>query len=190
MHPQTLCAAPCRSKNTAWSTRVLKRTLAQRGVTVVVIRKDFVGSGGAISFQAIAASSRMPMPVRCSIRRLVFGIYVVGLVAKWLEEQGGLSAIEQRNRDKAKLLYDVIDSSDFYRGHALPNSRSIMNVTFNLPSDELQASFVEEAAKQSLCNLKGHRSVGGIRASIYNAMPVEGVETLRDFMVDFAARNQ
>jgi phosphoserine aminotransferase len=103
---------------------------------------------------------------------------------------GGLQAMEQRNREKAKLLYDVIDAhSDFYHGHARPDSRSMMNVTFTLPDDELQAKFVSQAAQHDLATLKGHRSVGGIRASIYNAMPREGVESLASFMTDFASKN-
>ena len=120
-----------------------------------------------------------------------FGIYMVGLVAKWLQEEvGGLANMYQRNRDKAKLLYDVLDASpDFYQGHAQVSDRSLMNVTFRLPSDELTKEFIEEAAKHQLDSLGGHRSVGGIRASIYNAMPIEGVEALRDLMIDFRNRH-
>ena len=118
-----------------------------------------------------------------------FGIYVVALVAKWLEEQGGLTAMEQRNRDKSKMLYDVVDAGDFYAGHAQKADRSIMNVTFNLPSEALINKFLSGAEERSLCSLKGHRSVGGIRASIYNAMPVEGVQALHDYMVEFAKQH-
>jgi phosphoserine aminotransferase len=119
-----------------------------------------------------------------------FGIYIVGLVAKWLlEEVGGLDNMYRRNREKAGLLYDVLDESpEFYRGHAQPESRSLMNVTFRLPSEELETEFLKAAAKHQLDSLKGHRSVGGIRASIYNAMPVEGVQALRDFMLAFRDR--
>jgi phosphoserine aminotransferase len=106
-----------------------------------------------------------------------WGIYIVNLVCRWLKEQGGVSEIEKRNREKAKILYDAIDQSDgFYRGHAEKSARSLMNVTFRLPSAELENKFCSEAAAQCLDGLKGHRSVGGIRASIYNAFPREGVE--------------
>ena len=113
------------------------------------------------------------------------------LVTKWLHHDiGGLAKMEERNRKKAKLLYDVIDASGgFYAGHAQPDCRSLMNVTFRLPSDELTKSSSSGAKKRGLTDLKGHRSVGGIRASIYNAMPVAGVEKLRDFMVEFRDKN-
>jgi phosphoserine aminotransferase len=120
----------------------------------------------------------------------VFAIYVVGLVLRWLREDvGGVDAIAARNREKAALLYDAIDGSDgFYRGHAEAGSRSRMNVTWRLPAEDLERRFLAEATAAGLAELKGHRSVGGIRASIYNAMPFEGVQTLVDFMDDFRAR--
>lgn len=158
------------------------------GVTVVIVRKDLLEYGsddlpGYCNFKQHADNnSTFNTPP-------TFAIYVVGLVAKWLQDEGGLAAIEARNREKSGWLYEVIDAGDFYTGHAEKDSRSIMNVTFTLPNDELQAKFLEEASKQDLCNLKGHRSVGGIRASIYNAMPVEGVQALRDFMVNFQQQN-
>ena len=154
------------------------------GVTVVIARKDLLEQGaddlpGYCSYKMHADNgSLFNTPP-------TFGIYVLGLVAKWLQDEGGLTAIEQKNREKSGQLYDVIDADDFFTGHAQPASRSLMNVTFTLPNDDLQASFLSEAAKHDLCSLKGHRSVGGIRASIYNAMPIEGVHSLRDFMVDF-----
>ncbi len=116
-----------------------------------------------------------------------FTIYIVGLVTEWLlEEVGGLEKMAEQNRAKAKLLYDAIDHSDgFYKGHAAPECRSVMNVTFRLASEELEAAFVAEAGANGLEGLKGHRSVGGCRASIYNAMPVAGCEALRDFMLEF-----
>lgn len=159
------------------------------GVTVVIIRKDLLGRAsddlpGYCSYRAHAEHGSMfnTPPT--------FGIYIVGLVAKWLEDLGGLPAMERQNRQKAEMLYSVIDEDDFYTGHAQPDSRSIMNVTFRLPNDDIQADFIASAANEHLCNLKGHRSVGGIRASIYNAMPVEGVEALRDFMVNFRERHR
>ena len=109
------------------------------------------------------------------------------LIVDWLmDDIGGLEAMAAQNQRKAQMLYEVIDRSDgFYQGHARPNCRSLMNVTFRLPSDEIQAAFLAGAAERDLHSLKGHRSVGGIRASIYNAMPVDGVERLRDFMIEF-----
>jgi phosphoserine aminotransferase len=121
----------------------------------------------------------------------VFSIYVFLLVTRWLRnEVGGLDAMHERNRHKAGLLYGVIDDLQaFYRGHATAGSRSLMNVTFRLPSEELERSFVTEAAAEGMVELKGHRSVGGIRASIYNAMPADGVEELATFMRSFADAN-
>jgi phosphoserine aminotransferase len=118
-----------------------------------------------------------------------FGIYIIMLVCKWLQEKGGLSAMHAENEAKAKVLYDAIDATDFYHGHADADSRSLMNVTFRLPSEELEKQFAKEATAAGLDGLKGHRSVGGIRASIYNAFPREGVETLVAFMKDFEKKN-
>jgi len=114
-----------------------------------------------------------------------FGIYIISLVCQWLQKKGGLTAVQWENEGKAKLLYNVIDASDFYRGHADTNSRSLMNVTFRLPSEELEKLFVEEAAAAGFEGLKGHRSVGGLRASIYNACPREAVKALVSFMKNF-----
>jgi phosphoserine aminotransferase len=156
------------------------------GVTVVVIRKDLLERSkdslpGYMNFKNHAAETSMwnTPPT--------FGIYVMGLVARWLiEDIGGLENMHRRNAEKARMLYDTIDASDgFYRGHAQKNCRSLMNVTFRLPSETLEKDFVQQAAKRQLDSLAGHRSVGGIRASIYNAMPIEGVESLRDFMLEF-----
>jgi phosphoserine aminotransferase len=160
------------------------------GVTVVIIRRDLLERGssdlpGYLQYKnhADADSSWNTPPT--------FAIYVLGKIARWLSEDiGGLAKMEQQNREKAKLLYDVIDAhSDFYIGHAQADSRSNMNVTFRFSHDDLLTKFVAEAADHDLSALKGHRSVGGIRASIYNAMPREGVETLASFMKDFAAKN-
>ena len=115
---------------------------------------------------------------------------MVGKTAAWIKAQGGLTAMAERNAKKAALLYDAIDSSGgFYRGHAEPDSRSFMNVTFRLPTEALEKKFVEEAKDAQLCGVKGHRSVGGMRASIYNAMPYEGVAQLADFMEQFKKSN-
>jgi phosphoserine aminotransferase len=118
-----------------------------------------------------------------------WGIYIMDLVCKWLRDQGGLAGMEKQNDKKAQLLYDAIDATDFYRGHADVDCRSPMNVTFRLPSEELEKKFAVEATAQGLDGLKGHRSVGGIRASIYNAFPRAGVEALVSFMKDFERRN-
>jgi len=120
-----------------------------------------------------------------------FTIYIIALVTRWvLNDIGGLEKMAAINKQKADMLYDAIDSSNgFYRGHALPQSRSIMNVTFRVGTEEQEKMFLEQATKAGLDGLKGHRSVGGCRASIYNAMPVAGVEALRDFMVDFQKNN-
>lgn len=120
-----------------------------------------------------------------------FAVYLFMLVTRWLrDEVGGLEEMHRHNREKAALLYDAIDASDgFYRGHAAPEARSLMNVTWRLPSEDLERAFVAEAEAHGLLELKGHRSVGGIRASIYNAMPLEGVHALRAFMDDFRAEH-
>jgi len=120
----------------------------------------------------------------------VFSIYVLMLVTRWLrDEVGGLDAQRTINREKAALVYGAIDASEgFYRGHALPEARSLMNITWRLPSGALERAFVAEAADAGMVELKGHRSVGGIRASLYNAMPPEGARALADFMRSFAAR--
>jgi phosphoserine aminotransferase len=118
-----------------------------------------------------------------------FVIYVIDLVLKWLEETiGGLDKMLQINQEKARILYDFIDRSDFYRGTAAKDSRSMMNVTFRLPNEDLEAAFVAQALEQGLGGLKGHRSVGGCRASIYNATGIDALEALVDFMADFERR--
>ena len=156
------------------------------GVTIVVIRDDLVQRvpddlPSMLSYRTLAnAKSLLNTPT-------VFAIYFVKLVTDWLlKEIGGLENMHQINREKAKLLYDAVDQSGgFYNGHAEPASRSIMNVTFRLPNEDLESQFLQEAESRGLTALKGHRSVGGCRASIYNAMPTEGVTALRDFMLEF-----
>ncbi|MGH9851565.1 MAG: aminotransferase class V-fold PLP-dependent enzyme, partial [Blastocatellia bacterium] len=120
-----------------------------------------------------------------------FAIYICGLVFKWLlDDIGGLEKIHGLNKEKAKVLYGAIDSSDgYYRGHAEKDCRSLMNVTLRLPSEELENKFVKEATAAGLDGLKGHRSVGGLRASIYNAFPKAGVESLVEFMKEFQKNN-
>ena len=161
------------------------------GVTIVIIRDDLLERSrdalpGYLDFRTHEKNDSLWNTAP------TFGIYMVNLVTQWLlTEVGGLAAMEQRNRQKAQLLYDVIDESQgFYSGHARSDCRSMMNVTFRLPSDELQAAFLKEVERHELVSLKGHRSVGGIRASIYNAMPLAGVERLRDAMREFMQRHR
>ena len=112
-------------------------------------------------------------------------------MSQWLLDQGGLEKVEQNNIAKARKVYDLLDTyPDFYRGHARKDSRSLMNVTFNLPTGDLEKKLVEEAGVHGLVGLKGHRSLGGIRASIYNAMPAEGVQALVDYMEEFYRKNR
>jgi len=119
-----------------------------------------------------------------------FGVYVLNLVLQWIDKQGGLAAMEERNGRKAKIVYDAIDKSNgFYRGHASPESRSRMNVTFRLPSESLEKTFLTESLSSGMVGLAGHRSVGGIRASLYNAISPEACQTLGSFMGDFAKKN-
>jgi phosphoserine aminotransferase len=161
-----------------------QKNLAPAGVTLVIIRDDLLARSPA------GMHTMLDYNTHVKDRSLyntptVFSIYVMGLVLKWLLDQGGLEGIEQRNKEKAALLYDTIDSTDFYRAHAEPGSRSLMNVTFRLPGEDLEKQFIGEATKAGLDGLKGHRSVGGCRASIYNAFPREGVEALVSFMKEF-----
>ena len=161
------------------------------GVTIVIIRdellQDIPGDlPSMLNYRVMAeGKSLFNTPP-------VFSVYMAKLVTDWLlNEVGGLEKMHQLNRQKAKLLYDVIDQSDgFYQKHAEPASRSIMNVTFRLPGAAMEAEFLKEAESRGLTALKGHRSVGGFRASIYNAMPREGVEALRDFMLEFHEKNR
>ena len=118
-----------------------------------------------------------------------YGIYICGKVFKWLKKQGGLEAMKERNEKKAKILYDFLDSSKLFKGTVVQKDRSLMNVPFVTGDKDLDAKFVKEAAAAGFVNIKGHRTVGGMRASIYNAMPIEGVEKLVEFMKKFEAEN-
>ena len=161
-----------------------QKNLGPAGVTLVIIRKDLAERGS----ESLPATLRYAVVAKHGSRYNtppVFAIYLFGLVMQWLKAQGGLAAIETVNRRKASLLYDAIDGSDFYRGTAQAESRSLMNVTFRLPSEELEARFVQEATAAGLSGLKGQRSVGGQRASIYNAFPEAGVAALVAFMREF-----
>jgi phosphoserine aminotransferase len=165
-----------------------QKNLGPSGVTLVIVRDDLLAKIPK------GLPTMLDYGVHAKEKSLyntppVFGIYIIGLVAKWALAQGGLAAIGAANAAKAKRVYDAIDGSGgFYRPHAAPSSRSNMNITFRLPSEPLEKQFVAEATKLGMDGLGGHRSVGGIRASIYNAFPRAGVEALVAFMSDFAKR--
>lgn len=161
-----------------------QKNIGPSGVTLVIIRDDLL--------ERIPNDLHTILDYRTHVKNNslyntpnTFGIYIIHLVCQWLREKGGLTAMQAENEAKAKLLYDAIDGSDFYRGHADADSRSLMNVTFRLPSEDLDKQFANEATFAGLDGLKGHRSVGGLRASIYNAFPREGVEALVSFMQEF-----
>jgi phosphoserine aminotransferase len=154
----------------------------------MIIRRDLLerapaGLPNILKFSAHAAEGSMLNTPP------TFAWYVAGLVFQWIKRQGGLPAMAERNQRKSAMLYQAIDASGFYRNPVRPAYRSWMNVPFTLPREELDAVFLKEAEQQGLMNLKGHRSVGGMRASIYNAMPESGVAALVDFMADFARRH-
>ena len=166
-----------------------QKNIGPAGAAMVILRKDMLervpdGLPTMLKYTTFAEKNSLYNTPPC------FVIYVVSLVLKWLEETiGGLEKMEEINKKKASMLYDLIDSSDFYRGTADKDSRSLMNVTFRLPSEELEGKFVQEALDQGLGGLKGHRSVGGCRASIYNAVSLEAVTALADFMKEFERKN-
>jgi phosphoserine aminotransferase len=165
-----------------------QKNLGPSGVTIVVIRKDLAERAGAAVPKILRYKTHVDAN-SLSNTPPTFPVYLVCLVTRWLIEQGGIEAMAERNASKAKKLYDAIDATEFYRGTADVAHRSDMNATFRLPSEELEAAFLAEADAQGMKGLKGHRSVGGIRASIYNALPVEGVEALVAFMEDFESKN-
>jgi phosphoserine aminotransferase len=158
------------------------------GVTILIIRNDLLQRSPdniptILNYKTFAEKNSLYNTPNC------FGIYVVGLVMKWILDQGGIDKVESVNKNKAAMVYDVLDSSDFFRPTARKDSRSIMNITFRLPSEDLEKTFISQATEQGLVGLKGHRSVGGIRASIYNAMSEKGVSALVDFMKNFEKSN-
>jgi phosphoserine aminotransferase len=159
------------------------------GVVVAIIREDLLARvpekmPALLDYRLLAESGSLHNTPPC------FSIYMVGLVLKWLKELGGLPAIHRINQQKAELIYSAIDASDgYYRGHAQQAARSIMNIPFRMQSEELEEMFVKEAKKADLIGLKGHRSVGGLRASIYNALPLESAQALVAFMADFRQRH-
>ena len=161
-----------------------QKNLGPAGVTLVVVRRDLLARipddlPTMLDYRPhVEQGSRYNTPPTWSI-------YVTGLALEWVREQGGVEAMQRRSRERARLLYDLLDAGDFYRGTAEPESRSLMNVTFRLPSEQLEQRFLAAAAERELIGLKGHRSIGGIRASLYNAMPMAGVERLAELMEEF-----
>lgn len=165
-----------------------QKNLGPAGVTVVIIRDDLL--------PRISDGLHTMLDYRTHVENKslyntpnTWGIYIINLVCDWIKAQGGLEGMARKNEEKAGLLYDTIDSSDFFRGHAERDARSNMIVTFRLPSEDLEKQFVQEATAAKLDGLKGHRSVGGLRASIYNAFPKEGCEALASFMKEFERKN-
>ena len=165
-----------------------QKNIAPAGLTVVIVREDLLGKARActptmLDYKVMADNDSMYNTPPC------YCIYMLGLVCDWLEKQGGMSAMKAKNERKANLLYGYLDSQDYYIAPVQKESRSMMNVTFVTGDAELDKAFVKAAEQEGLINLKGHRSVGGMRASIYNAMPYEGVEKLVGFMKKFAAEH-
>jgi phosphoserine aminotransferase len=166
-----------------------QKNLGPAGVVLVIIRNDLVEAGPKtlptmLQYRTFAADKSLYNTPP------TLGIYLMGEVFKWIQAQGGLAAMAEQNAAKAKLLYDYIDSSEFFRGTVQPDSRSLMNVTFRGPTEELENKFIAEATKRGLDGLKGHRSAGGMRASIYNACPRGAVEALVAFMKEFERANR
>ena len=169
----------------------VQKNIGPAGMVISIIRKDLIPEEPAVAntptmlrFKTHADAHSLYNTPPC------YTIYICGLVFKWLKEMGGLSVMKERNEKKAKLLYDFLDQSKLFHGTVVPADRSLMNVPFVTGDKEMDAKFVKEAADNGLVNLKGHRTVGGMRASIYNAMPYEGVEKLVEFMDDFEKNNR
>ena len=168
----------------------VQKNIGPAGVTIVIIRKDLIRDDLAeyvptlLKYKTQADAGSLFNTPPC------YGIYICGKVFKWLKANGGLAAMKTRNEEKAKILYDFLDQSDMFKGTVRKEDRSLMNVPFITGNDELDAKFVAESKAAGFENLKGHRTVGGMRASIYNAMPKAGVEALVQFMTDFEKSNK
>ena len=165
-----------------------QKNIGPAGLTIVIVREDLLGGAlpitpSAFDYKTVADNDSMYNTPP------TYAIYIAGLVFKWLKAQGGLPAIELHNRKKAALLYDYLDSTSFYSAPVAKDCRSLMNVPFKLKDDALDGAFLKGAQARAMVQLKGHRSVGGMRASIYNAMPLEGVQTLVAYMKEFEAKN-
>ena len=161
-----------------------QKNMGPAGLTVVIVRKGLIGKAQSITPTMLDYAAQAETDSMYNTPP-TFAIYTAGLVFDWLLDLGGIKAIEAINKEKAAKLYDYIDQSGLYHGTADKDARSIMNVTFKTSSKELDKAFAETAAERGFANLKGHRSVGGMRASIYNAMPIEGVDALIEFMKEF-----
>ena len=167
----------------------VQKNIGPAGMVISIIREDLItedvlpGTPTMLTFKTHADAGSMYNTPNC------YCIYMCGKVFKWLKKMGGLSAMKERNENKARILYDFLDSSSLFKGTVVPEDRSLMNVPFVTGNKDLDAKFVKEAQEAGLENLKGHRTVGGMRASIYNAMPVEGVEALVNFMKNFEKEN-
>ena len=165
-----------------------QKNIGPAGVTIVIVRDDLLGQALPVTptvfdYKVQAENDSM------SNTPATYGIYVAGLVFQWLKKQGGLTKMEQINRAKAALLYDYLDQTEFYLSPVAKDDRSLMNIPFTLRNADLDKAFIQETEAAGLTQLKGHRSVGGMRASIYNAMPIEGVKTLVDFMREFERKH-
>lgn len=165
-----------------------QKNVAPAGLTIAIIREDLLGKARdycptMLDYKIHADNDSLYNTPPC------YTIYMCKLVLEWIKSLGGLEVIAERNRKKAKILYDFLDNSKMFRGTVVPEDRSLMNVPFVTDSEELNAKFIKEAKEAGFINLKGHRTVGGMRASIYNAMPIEGVEKLVEFMTKFEKEN-
>ncbi|MDE2564235.1 MAG: 3-phosphoserine/phosphohydroxythreonine transaminase, partial [Burkholderiales bacterium] len=165
-----------------------QKNIGPAGLTIVIVREDLIGQAlpitpSAFDYQTVAEHDSMYNTPP------TYAIYIAGLVFKWLQAQGGLAAMEALNRRKAALLYDCLDGSAFFRSPVARDCRSLMNVPFKLKDAALDAAFLEGAEERGMVQLKGHRSVGGMRASLYNAMPLAGVQALVDYLREFEARH-
>lgn len=166
-----------------------QKNIGPSGVTVVIIRKDLVERSSDSLHTMLSYKTHVDAGSLYNTPN-TFGIYIISLVTKFLKNLGGLEVMYKQNKEKAEILYKCIDESEgFYKGHAEKDSRSLMNVTFNLRTEELEKKLIQEALAAGFDGLKGHRSVGGLRASIYNAFPKKGVEDLVSFMNDFKSKN-
>ena len=167
----------------------VQKNVGPAGVVIVIIREDLItedtlpGTPTMLKYKTHADADSLYNTPPC------YGIYICGKVFKWLKKMGGLSVMKERNEEKAKILYDFLDQSKLFKGTVVPEDRSLMNVPFVTGDADLDAKFVKEATEAGFVNLKGHRTVGGMRASIYNAMPKEGVEKLVEFMKKFEEEN-
>lgn len=166
----------------------LQKNLGPSGMAVVAIREDLLGSADERT-PVLLNYARAAEDDSLTNTTNTFAVYAVRCVLEWIRDEGGVDEMERRNRAKADRLYSLLDTSDFYRPFARPEDRSMMNVVFHLPDAELEGRFLAEAEREGLFALKGHRAVGGIRASIYNPMPLEGVEVLAQFMAEFERKN-